>query len=117
MRKIDADKLVQSIDHQFELLQIFRNGDKTLKEIGGETLKQFGDILHACLMQEIANAPTVDAVEVVRCKDCKWYESAFLKRDGTTDKRYKPNVCVRGRYAKPRKADWYCANGERREDG
>ena len=55
--------------------------------------------------------------ELVRCKDCIWYESVYLKRDGTTDKRYKPNVCVRGRYAKPRKADWYCANGERRQDG
>ena len=23
----------------------------------------------------LLNAPTVDAVEVVRCKDCKWYEN------------------------------------------
>ena len=49
----------------------------------------------------------------VRCRDCKWFESAHLKRDGTVDQRYKPNVCVRGAYAKPRKADWYCADGER----
>lgn len=54
--------------------------------------------------------------EVVRCKDCKWYEIAHLKRDGTDDKRHKPSVCVRGEYAKPRKEDWYCADGERRED-
>ena len=55
-------------------------------------------------------------VGVVRCKDCKWYEIEQLKRDGTDDKRYKPSVCVIGAYAKPRKADWYCADGERRED-
>lgn len=57
-----------------------------------------------------------DLVGVVRCKDCKWYEIAYLKRDGTDDKRHTPSVCVRGEYAKPRKADWYCADGERRED-
>ena len=57
-----------------------------------------------------------DAVEVVRCKDCKWYEIEQLKRDGADDKRYKPSVCVIGKYAKPRKEDWYCADGERRED-
>lgn len=61
------------------------------------------------------SAPTVDAVEVVRCKDCKWYEISQIKRDGTDDKRYKPSVCVRGTYATLREADWYCADGERRE--
>ena len=61
------------------------------------------------------SAPTVDAEPVVRCKDCKWYEIEQLKRDGTDDKRYKPSVCVIGAYAEPRKADWYCADGERRE--
>ena len=25
-------------------------------------------------IEDISNAPTVDAVEVVRCKDCKWYK-------------------------------------------
>lgn len=54
---------------------------------------------------------------IVRCKECKWYEIAHLKRDGTEDKRYTPSVCVRGAFAKPRKEDWYCADGERREDG
>lgn len=74
--------------------------------------KSFGYVV------DIINAqPTVDAVEVVRCKDCKWFESAQLKRDGTDDKRYKPSVCVKGTFAKVRKADWYCADGERREDG
>lgn len=28
---------------------------------------------HRCdMVQDIADAPAVDAVEVVRCKDCKW---------------------------------------------
>ena len=35
-------------------------------DFGGE----FWD--EAVLASDIKNAPTVDAVEVVRCKDCKW---------------------------------------------
>ena len=31
---------------------------------------------------DIEEAPTVDAVEVVRCKDCKWYENAFCYHHG-----------------------------------
>ena len=58
----------------------------------------------------------VEFVPVVRCKDCKWYEIWQLKRDGTGDKRFKPSVCVNGTYAVRRRADWYCADGERRED-
>lgn len=54
--------------------------------------------------------------KVVRCKECKWYEIAQIKRDGTDDERYKPSVCVRDTYAKSRNADWFCADGERRED-
>ena len=54
--------------------------------------------------------------ELVRCKDCKWFEIAHLKRDGTEDKRYKSSVCVKGTFAKLRKATWFCADGERRED-
>lgn len=106
MRKIDADKLVQSIDRQFELLQIFRNGDKTLKELGGETLKQLGDILHACLMQEIANAPTVDAEPVVRCKDC--IHNSLNRRSGNA-------YCEFG-FGLYQLND-FCSRGERREDG
>ena len=28
--------------------------------------------------EEIEEMPTIDAVEVVRCKDCKWYEGCFF---------------------------------------
>lgn len=68
--------------------------------------------MYAKMLSLINDAPD----GVVRCKDCKWYEIEQIKRDGTDDKRYKPSVCVIGVYAEPRKADWYCADGERRED-
>ena len=45
------------------------------------------------------NAPAVDAVEVVRCKDCKHYMTIHCTCDG----------CCISDY-------WYCADGERRAD-
>ena len=53
-------------------------------------------------VQDIDNAPTVDAVQVVRCKDCAKRGTINCDLD----------------YLGYRQADnWYCADGERREDG
>ena len=106
-RLIDADNLVEVLDEELE------------DRVKGETI--YTNALKSIFLvgfakQVINDAPTVDAEPVVRCKDCKWYEIEQLKRDGTDDKRYKPSVCVIGKYAKPRKEDWYCADGERKED-
>lgn len=49
------------------------------------------------VFEEIDNAPTVDAVAVVRCKDCKHYMTIHCTCDG---------CCISD--------DWYCADGERR---
>lgn len=46
----------------------------------------------------------VDAVEVVRCKNCRWYEN-----DGYHTNCQIMRFCV--------EADDYCSRGERREDG
>lgn len=46
----------------------------------------------------ILNAPTIDAVEVVRCKDCKYYEG-------------KNTYCANDILATPYD---YCSRGERR---
>ena len=53
---------------------------------------------------EIINAPTVDAVEVVRCKDCR-----FCGYDKMFDEMW----CNGKRVSK----DWFCADGKREEDG
>lgn len=55
-----------------------------------------------------------DLVEVVRCRDCRWYEIYQLKQDGTDDRRYNPSYCTLFRHRF--KPNWYCADGERRED-
>ena len=57
-----------------------------------------GNRNEACIAVE--NAPTVDAVEVVRCKDCKYYDGGY--RCCATDIWTNPNG--------------YCHYGERRED-
>lgn len=48
----------------------------------------------------VRKAPKVDAVEVVRCKECKWYDSVFV---GCTKSRFCPEP------------DFFCACGEKRD--
>ena len=40
--------------------------------------------------------PTVDAVPVVRCKDCKYFKTRLCENEDNHD-------------------DWFCADGERKE--
>ena len=58
------------------------------------------------VLEWIDKAPTIDAVPVVRCKDCKHYEI------------HKPKVlenCERKGYIIPMKPDDFCSYGERKE--
>ena len=52
------------------------------------------------------NAPTVDAVEVVRCKNCKKAKEATLC----------DFICTRDEVMIPMDADDFCSYGERRTD-
>ena len=55
----------------------------------------------------IDNTPTVDAVPVVRCKDCKHYENHKLKVYEN---------CVRNERYIPMLPNDFCSYGERRSD-
>ena len=55
---------------------------------------------------EIVNAPTVDAVEVIRCKDCRFI---IDRADGT-------HGCYR-HFVEDCKIDDFCSYGERRDNG
>lgn len=59
----------------------------------------------------VINAPTVDAVPVIRCKDCKYYR-IYKNTDWTVE------LCGRFRttMADPVKEDDYCSKAERRTD-
>lgn len=65
-----------------------------------------------CLkVSDIENAPTVDAVEVVRCKDCKHCCLDLSGRENHLCMRKEVGFVVR------RKANDFCSYGERRTDG
>lgn len=55
------------------------------------------------------DAPTVDAVEVVRCKDCKYYQKVY---GGVPLGEVGHCIC----HSIETVPDWYCADGERKDD-
>lgn len=100
MRLIDLDELMKypiRLDHYDE-----KNGNRHFV-LGIESVLEYAEAL-----------PTIDAVEVVRCKDCYWWD----------DEKIGWNNCGRcaewsdvevgmSRYTKP---EDYCSHGERRSD-
>lgn len=111
MRLIDADALINQWATVPDKLV---DGAGENKWVADMVMGIQGHFLEG-IIKSIEDAPTIDAVEVVRCKDCKWYSIYEAKKDGTPDKRYSPSVCLRGIYAKRRDPDWFCDDGERRE--
>lgn len=59
------------------------------------------------VLDRVYDAPTVDAVEVVRCGECKFYNGC-TDHQGICMNRYMDGFIV---------PDWYCADGEREDDG
>jgi hypothetical protein len=67
-----------------------------------------------CFVQELEKIPAADVVEVVRCKDCRWYQEGRLLA---------PNkFCFRLKHPKEDRKigynyapDDFCSYGERRE--
>ena len=89
MRLIDADTLKRAFEKEFNLDNLFSIG-----------------MGYISIMQEINESPTIDAIQVVRCKDCinnilgeNYNPLARHKRDCI----FKPD-------------NWFCADGERRND-
>ena len=71
-----------------------------------ETIYRRGFKTRQDIEEWLNNAPTIDAVPVVRCRDCKHYEI------------HKPKVlenCERKGYIIPMKPDDFCSYGEPKE--
>lgn len=89
---------------------------------GNKTAEQQSNSYSTMMMYEIADeiedAPAVDAVEVVRCKDCRWgVESDYYKSNKCTiDAEYDENVGEYIGFVEWHRADFYCAYGERRAE-
>ena len=67
MRIIDADATIKDIDKQVKIARVMFLGDAIPE------LKQIIDERHKGFVAQLNKMPTIDAVEVVRCKDCRWF--------------------------------------------
>jgi hypothetical protein len=83
MRLIDAGALTEQMHNHYEV----RNP------------KQNATMDECCMM--VFNAPTIDAVPVVRCKDCEWYDE-------------RADFCTF--WDSTRHPEHFCGEGERRTD-
>lgn len=101
MKIIDADELRKIMYHE-----AFETDTDMQKWESGCWIR------YKMFLNALQNAPTIEAVEVVRCKDCKHYKpSAVADR----------NMCFRKNVGGTQvcydfQPDDYCAYGERRED-
>lgn len=74
-------------------------------------VEEDGTMSDGITLQSIINRlPTIDAVPVIRCKDCKYYHKAW---DGTEKHYYEDYWCE---WVEPDGND-FCSLAERRSDG
>ena len=97
-RLIDA----QTLYDELSTLSVVVTGLRAGKGVLNDYMKEY----RKSVLRVIDEQPTVDAVEVVRCKGCKHY--VWDEFDGCY-------VCVAlGRFVMP---DFWCAYGERKDNG
>lgn len=98
MRPIDADVLYQKTE---ELEKQAREASR--QAITEPTQEKWNTILaeRSAFKYDITQMPTIDAVPVVRCKNCKWHDGIRCFRWNS--------VIVTG-------FDDFCSEGERKED-
>ena len=89
MRLMDADAI----------LKVDENSDKALVLGSGKSL----EIAYALLKKKVEDAPTVDAVVVTRCKDCRSYN--------------KPKTGWCEVHLDRENPDDYCSYGKRKDGG
>lgn len=67
MRLIDADQFKEYITLDDDDLGLFKTEKQKLLTIG----------ISEAIKKDIDEQPTIDAVEVVRCKDCKYFYKTY----------------------------------------
>lgn len=88
-----------------------------------ECFENFDDDYEYVLKADIDHAPTVDAVELVRCRDCIHKPHTSDRYDPINGDGFEiifpdyrcPCQCEDGYYNWMPADDWYCGNGERRQ--
>ena len=104
-RLIDADALILDLnDWQYQEAPIL---DPTVQSAVStyEMQRNIYEVIGQCI-DAVKDAPTIDAVEVVRCKDCRYFKKIA--------ERSKSGLCHRDIVASARKENGYCSRGERK---
>lgn len=106
MRLIDADKMAVEESEAYISAQC---------QIKDELTRSVNAVVHTKIQRLIADTPTVDAVEVVRCKDCKHaHINRYAAEGGAVLCRpWTEGVEIINFVMNP---DDFCAYGERRGD-
>ena len=86
---------------------VSRISDLIVLELRGERIPTWNEVYKA-----LNDLPTVDAVPVVRCKDCKYYQTDDVKCPCNIGLE---NSVPDAEYTWVPEPDWFCADGERRE--
>ena len=104
MKLIDADTLAKVKFHECPETEITSSG------VDVETYKRgWNDAITSI----IAMAPTIDAVPVVRCAECKWFQ-CNMSMDGYLPKGVDEFECRH--WCGPCDPDDFCSYGEREEE-
>lgn len=96
MRLIDADQFKEYITLDDDDLGVFKT----------EKQKQVTISIMEAIKKDIDEQPTIDAVEVVRCKNCKHWNTKLTK----------VFMCYCPMEDRWTGDDYYCASGERKDD-
>lgn len=108
MRLIDADAFMDEVTQQTEFIKV----------IDVSELTQVAEVLYEGVKAQIEKMPTIEAVQVVKCKDCRWF-------DKTEDSSYGYcHAMKHGYYSehweisiyRKYKEDFYCADGEKMDE-
>lgn len=97
MRLIDADEFHKELE---EIRQEYREEDTMSSDFAAAVIETVQD-------EYLANAPTIDAVPVVRCKDCKHFNACD---DGRTTCYFWTDF-----HDMPTDAEAFCYYGERKD--
>lgn len=116
---IDAEALIEDLEYDIELDQrALDNGDIDHSE---REIWQFDKECKQNAVYLLRKAPTVDAVPVIRCKDCKHRPKRTGDEGNGFDYEFPdykcPCYCDDPWYNWMPKDNWFCGNGERKEDG
>lgn len=104
MRPIDADALTKKLQHLWNIHDAVDFSNNGVWDV----------------LDELESAPTIDAVEVVRCYKCIHWDENTVRRNSNDATWWNEAVCRK--YSDDiwetwKDADWFCADGERRNDG